>query len=336
MTNIEATIPDDLFAGLEDDREAASPYLSIFIDEAQQSIDELIEALLALEAGGGREDVKQLFVAAHRIKGSAASIGLNRPAKLAHLMEDLLQNLVDRGHTPTPQITDALLACTDGLRQYVNALGHGRPEEDHFDALAQQLLDAQSVCGLTPSSPAAESRPQVVPPSPEHRRGEDCAVEGGSVESEATNKNKPSGIGGDLRKRIAATIPEQEHDNVLIGQILFEPHFRLAGLKTQLISSKLSNLGNICYFDPPLADIDKLEEIRVIQFGVVTDKTPEAVQRLLQVAGIQEMTIEPLEPAVGRPAVGTIRAPAQGRVSSPSLASSPPKPCGWISNGSTN
>ena len=34
------------------------------------------------------------------MKGSAASIGLNRIAKLSHLMEDLLQTLVDKGGVP--------------------------------------------------------------------------------------------------------------------------------------------------------------------------------------------------------------------------------------------
>jgi len=92
-----------------------------FIDEAQTTVDELIEALLALETGGGKKQVEQLFIAAHRMKGSAASIGLNRIAKLSHLMEDLLQTLVDKGCIPTPQITDALLSCTDGLRQSINA-----------------------------------------------------------------------------------------------------------------------------------------------------------------------------------------------------------------------
>ena len=46
---------------------------------------------------GGRrngDDLKGLMGTAHKIKGSAASIGLNRIAKLAHLMEDLLQELL--------------------------------------------------------------------------------------------------------------------------------------------------------------------------------------------------------------------------------------------------
>ena len=144
ITTTEAIVCDNPFANLQDDWESASRYLSMFIDEAEHTLDELIDALLALEAGGGRENVEQLFVAAHRMKGSAASIGLNRIAKLAHFMEDVLQVLVDNGHTPTPSVTDAMLMCTDGLRQYVNTLKAGRPQEDQFDALARQLIAART------------------------------------------------------------------------------------------------------------------------------------------------------------------------------------------------
>jgi len=97
MTAAEQIATANLFADLEDDREGASQYLSIFIDEAQSTLDELIEALLALETGGGKRRSNQLFIAAHRMKGSAASIGLHRIAKLSHLMEDLLQTLRDKG-----------------------------------------------------------------------------------------------------------------------------------------------------------------------------------------------------------------------------------------------
>lgn len=111
----------------------------MFIDEIEHTLDELIEALLALEAGGGPENIKQLFIAAHRIKGSAASIGLNRVAKLAHFMEDLLQVLVDSGRMITPGIADAMLAGTDALRLYADALKAGRSEEVQFDAAVKQI-----------------------------------------------------------------------------------------------------------------------------------------------------------------------------------------------------
>ena len=38
-------------------------------------------------------------------------MGLNRPAKLAHLMEDLLQSLVESGGVLSPEATEAMLKC---------------------------------------------------------------------------------------------------------------------------------------------------------------------------------------------------------------------------------
>jgi len=66
-------------------------------------------------------------------------------------------------------------------------------------------------------------------------------------------------------------------------------------LKAQLIYSKLSNLGNIRHFDPPVADADTLEDISKVSFGIVTEKSPEFVRGLLQIAGVQQLTIEPME-----------------------------------------
>ena len=81
---------------------------------------------------------------AHKIKGSAASVGLNRAAKLAHLMEDLLENLAATGSSFSPRTTDILLKCADGLRQHVADLKAGGRRFDNFEPLAQGLLAAQA------------------------------------------------------------------------------------------------------------------------------------------------------------------------------------------------
>ncbi len=281
MTTIEKVNPDELFAGLEDDKEAAAQYLSIFIDEAQSTLDELIEALLALEAGGGRKNVEQLFVAAHRMKGSAASIGLNRIAKLSHLMEDLLQTLVDKDCVPTPQLTDALLSCTDGLRQSINALRSGQTEDDGFPALAETLLAARAAFdhSNTPQSTPAET---ATP-----------ARNGTAALSVPT-------LSEDVREQVAALVPEEDYGLVLLGRAVFEPGLPLVGLKAQLVYEKLRNLGRVRYFDPPAADLEKIETLDAIVFAATTDKPADIVRRTLWVTGLQEITIEPLERRLSR------------------------------------
>ena len=97
-----------------------------------------------------------------------------------------------------------------------------------------------------------------------------------------------------------------------MGQVIFEPALPQVGLKARLIYEKLSHLGEIRYFDPPADDIEMREQLDVVSFGVATEKSPEAMGHLLHVAGIQQMTVEPLavKPLpVEIPAVGCVKAP---------------------------
>ena len=277
MLTTDTIAGDDRFASLKDDWESAEHYLSIFIDEAEHTIDELIEALLALEAGGGRENVERLFVAAHRMKGSAASIGLNRVAKLSHRMEDVLQALVDSGRSLTPAIADAMLSCTDGLQRYVEMLKSGRPAQDRFDALARQLTAAQTAFDSHETKEKAET-----------------TAESASPEPFPVHQSTPAPSISDLRRRVAPLVREGEQDTTVVGCAIFEPALPQVGLKARLLYEKLSNLGEVRYFDPPADDVDMREQLDAVSFGVATELSPDAVQNLLRIAGVQRLTMEPL------------------------------------------
>jgi two-component system, chemotaxis family, sensor kinase CheA len=283
MTAAEQTTTDLLFAELKDDREDASQYLSIFIDEAQSTLDELIEALLALETGGGKKQVEQLFIAAHRMKGSAASIGLNRIAKLSHYMEDLMQELRDKDCIPTPQITDALLSCTDGLRQAVNNLRSGEQVDDHFPALARELLAARASFD--------QAGPELPDPVPAPATAQPADLPEVAAEAPAVSAAE---VSDDLRRRLAGIILEEQRDDVIIGQIVFEPNLPVVGLKAQLLCSKLANVGEIRYLNPPAAEMENMDEIAAIEFAVSTDKSSDVVRNLLLVAGVQSVAVAPL------------------------------------------
>ena len=134
----------DPLADVADEDEIPERYLSIFIDESEATLDGLTAALLASERGGAGDALKSLMGAAHKIKGSAASIGLNRIAKLAHLMEDLLEELLDKHASLSAEMTDVLLKCTDALQRHVTELKQGTARSDHFGRLARELLAARS------------------------------------------------------------------------------------------------------------------------------------------------------------------------------------------------
>ncbi len=132
------------FDDIQDESEIPQKYLSIFICESEEALDALTGTLLAMEGGGDADALKSLMGTAHKIKGSAASIGLNRIAKLAHMIEDVLQELAQTHGSLSSGVADVLLKCTDALQRHVAELKHGTASSDHFGQLACDLLAARS------------------------------------------------------------------------------------------------------------------------------------------------------------------------------------------------
>lgn len=286
----------DPFENLEDEAEISDKYCSIFIDETEQSLNGLTEMLLALEGEGSREQLKNLLVISHRIKGSAASVGLNRAAKLAHLMEDLLQNLVDIGGTLSTELTDAMLKCTDALRKYTDDLREGRPRADRFSELAGKLLAAQApeaTGGQTRSgqreAPEAGDHAQLPRQTPATRSTVSAAL--------------PRGISPELRGMVVANVPEGL--TACVGEVQFQPKLPWVELKVRLIYDKLARLGEVCYFDPPSERFDEIEELDCAHFGVISEAAPETIRQQMQIDGVTAITLEPLVPSQAGSAFAT-------------------------------
>jgi two-component system chemotaxis sensor kinase CheA len=253
-----AAAPADAFAALEDGQ--PPPHLlPIFIDETGSALDQLNETLLALEQGGSREAIETLMVVCHRIKGSAASLELNRAAKLAHLMEDLLQQLLDTRGTLCPRTIDALLACTDGLRRYVEGLTQGNADSAALGSFVEELL-------LAAQAAAGQSAAAL-----------------------------PATVSAQLHAQVAAAAGEA--DAVLVGEVFFQPGLPLAGLKGRLIYEKLAAAGEVCCFQPPPEQLDEMADLGQVSFGVATPEPPETFAARLRISGVQRVLLERLAAA---------------------------------------
>jgi two-component system chemotaxis sensor kinase CheA len=274
--------------GLRDDLPGAAKYLSMFIDEARRSLDEITAALLAWEAGAAGDNLKTLIGAVHRMKGSAATIGLGRTAKLAHLAEDLLQAAIDDGGGYLPDVADALLALADRLRLYVESIQQGAADDEGFEELAAGLVAAGKSSNA--DTPRTETEPT-------------------SSSAQTLNENAGAEIGRETMQRIAAAVAFDQRDATLAGKALFEPRLPLAGLKAQLLHEKLSNLGKVCYFHPSLEELETVEELDAAAFGLVTDKTPDELRRLVRIAGIRQMHVQRLSTSNEGPQATEVASP---------------------------
>lgn len=206
-----AAIPDPEPAPVLDDpmrRELAEFFASnadiasYFLPEATEHLEAMTTALLALERGGGDEDLARLFRSMHTIKGAAYVVGCVRVGELAHRAEDLLVAVREGDTMLSPQILDALFVTVDVLKLMlgltpnpaasitaVAADVRGRLESLLVAPLASTAVEpdvpapavpVELVAAVPePSAPAVAapaSRPRPMPPSAAARRSQTIRV----------------------------------------------------------------------------------------------------------------------------------------------------------------
>ncbi|MBL8826713.1 MAG: chemotaxis protein CheA [Planctomycetaceae bacterium] len=263
----KAAVVDPL-AGVVDDPNVPAKYLTMFFDEAQGTLDTITEILLNSEQSNTLESTATLLLHAHRLKGSAASLGLNRVAKVAHRAEDLLERLKSAGRTIVSGHTELMYQFTDVVREYVDGLKAGHATTDGFgsmvialNAAIEQFTNPQPKAA-TPTlinDPAAKASPVEI----------DCAALLATTMSLA-----PVGM------------------PCVVGIATMQPGLPLVGLKARLLYDKLTLLGSVFHFEPPVEQLDDLDNIPFILFGCMTDKSAEQVAGPLTITGVVSIQTE--------------------------------------------
>ncbi|MFO0597243.1 MAG: hybrid sensor histidine kinase/response regulator [Myxococcaceae bacterium] len=152
----------------------------MFVDESLEALQRVERLLLDAEEGHPRADmVDVMFRDMHTIKGTAALLGFERTASLAHAAEDLMSRLRDKSVKARPAHFALMVKVVDGLRQYVEAT-RDQNSEGALDstALVEELhryteqgddaVDAASTAApeKEPEAPAPVVEAAPPPPAP--------------------------------------------------------------------------------------------------------------------------------------------------------------------------
>lgn len=252
----------DPLSGIEDDVDVPTKYLGIFVDECELTLDSLSDSLLQTVDAAGAES---LLVGCHRLKGSAASIGLRRVARLAHLMEDLLQDLRRREQLPTADMTEALLKSVDDIRAYIHRLRKGDRSTEGLANACRQML-------------------QISTP----------------IEDEALKPADAATSQDALRRHLdaaAASLPQGTTG--FAGYVHFEPGLALPELKARLLIKKLLRLGTLHFISPTEDELEAGDPIAQLVFGIVSDAADDVLRAELRISGITRIElIEVTRPSV--------------------------------------
>jgi two-component system, chemotaxis family, sensor kinase CheA len=117
-----------------------SEYMPMFLAEAQEHLQELNIAVVALEDDPTNQDtVDGIFRIAHSLKGMSATMGFSAIAELTHVMEDVFEVLRQREGGLHREAITTVLACLDGLQSAVDSIEQNGSENLDPAVLIEQL-----------------------------------------------------------------------------------------------------------------------------------------------------------------------------------------------------
>ena len=119
-----------------------SEYMPMFLAEAQEHLQELNLAVVALEDDPSNQDtIDGIFRIAHSLKGMSATMGFSAIAELTHVMEDVFELLRQRAGGLHRDAITTVLACLDALQGAVDSIEQNGSENLDPKPLIEQLRE---------------------------------------------------------------------------------------------------------------------------------------------------------------------------------------------------
>ncbi|WP_338833955.1 Chemotaxis protein CheA [Moorella humiferrea] len=257
-----------------------SQYLGIFLDEAEEQLQQLDEAIVKLEQSPDDiELLNTIFRAAHTLKGSSASMGFNRLATLTHRMENVLDLLRQGKMAVTREIIDVLLASLDRLRLLKDGLAAGSGESGEIDDVVARL---ESV--LAPQKAAGDAA--------EKGGGHNLTLD--DIEENVIRAAQVKGF------------------NPYEIQVRLEQGCQMKGARAYLVFNNLKDVGEIIKSIPHTQDLEAERFDDTFTLVLVSREDADTLANIVKsISEIQEVVVRPIRLAEDMEKT-TRKAPAAG------------------------
>jgi len=132
-------------------------YLQLFVSESKDHMDALNNALVKLEKDtSDKEAINEIFRSMHTLKGNAKSMGFEKIGKLAHTIEDELDEIRQGDSEVHPDVVDILFESLDILEELIEKVGSGGEEDVEITEVLDKL--AKFKTGKTGAKPKKEKK----------------------------------------------------------------------------------------------------------------------------------------------------------------------------------
>ncbi|MFM7056555.1 MAG: chemotaxis protein CheW [Planctomycetota bacterium] len=298
MTSADAQPHDDHNPFLS---EEMAQYLQVYIDESDEELEGLTEAILQLEKNPRHaESLNRAFRMLHSLKGSSGMLGFEIVGTLAHQLEERFESYRSGRATLDRETTTLILHAVDFFRAFLSRLRVGDLSQGDPEPLLRQIRDL-SDSSRTTTPPATTRQSGGDSPPASH-----SAVPPQGTPLALPHEHSLSQAGG-LRVRVR-----------------FRQGLQLADLKARLILSRLSAIGEIVSCDPPVDDIDSFEDLTLFSLCLITAKPVDEVRRIASVDGVESVDVS--TSALGGDSVVTALGPSAAQPEEFAVPATAPAP----------
>ncbi len=292
-------------------------YMEMFLEESREHLDSLDDGLMTLEKDPEELSIlNDIFRNAHTLKGMSATMGYTKIAELTHDMENILDLLRHEKMAVTEDIIDTLLKCGDSLRQMVESIGEGGPEDvvdiSEVAAKLSALVNSGGQASAAPAAAPAPAAPAAAPAAPAAAAPaapKSNALEYSDTDRGVINQALDSGM---RAYHIKVTLAE--------GCIL-------KSARSYMVMNTLDQMGEVVKSVPPTEDLEQEKFDQSFDVVVVTDSEPKAVEdAILAISEVDSAEVmdvaEELKAEEAPAAAASEAAPA----ASPAPTAAPPVP----------
>jgi two-component system chemotaxis sensor kinase CheA len=235
-------------------------YQDIFLEEADDQLQELNKNLLDLEQNPENEDtINNIFRAAHSLKSSAAFVGLNDLSDLAHKMENLLQGIRDKTMGITPEIIEILFSCFDHINSVIGSVSQGEKPTKDLSGIIEQIVrvgnSAKASAASAPVAVAAQPSSQTEMPKVSFNAQE--------------KKNLKKGVD---RGMVCFEVA-----------IFIDPEAPMKWVKAQLITNNIKNIGQLVKSIPAEEDLSDDKIGKVFRIIFLTNENVDVIRKACDV-----------------------------------------------------
>ena len=253
-------------------------YLSVFVDESRETLQNLNDNLLKLENNPeDMETVNEVFRLLHTLKGMAGTMGFENMMKLCHKMENVLDKVRNGNIKLTGDLMDKLFTGVDIVERMVNNIvesGNDVLEDIDVDSIVRSFDEIQGTEIETESEKTEEKKEE----KPEK-------MEGIPIEVEEPVRNV-------VEKAIG------EGFNSYYIKVTLKEGTQLKSARMYLVFHKIEEMGGeIVKTVPPVEDIEEEKfDLDVDMIVIIKKNKEDLVQAITSISDIDKVIIKDFMP----------------------------------------